>query len=183
MPLDASILTTGEEICPSCLRPFEAAPFAPPEPRPEVVSSILEAGPEGGVPCARHAGNVAVGNCSRCGVFMCSLCKIDIDGMQLCPSCFDRLSSEGVLSSAQTRIRDYRGLAVTFGVFGCLFYIFGLITGPATLYYAGKGFRQSRQLGDRGGYVSLIVALLLGLSQIASSIAILWAIVSEFNSL
>lgn len=181
MPLDASILTTGLEICPACSCLFEAAPFTPPEPRPEVVSSILEAGPEGGVPCARHAGNVAVGNCSRCGVFMCSLCKIDIDGMELCPSCFDRLSSEGVLSSAQSRIRDYRGLAVTFGVFGCLFYIFGLLTGPATLYYAGKGFRQSRQLGDRGGYVSLIVAILLGLSQIASSIAIIWAIVSEMG--
>ena len=92
-----------------------------------------------------------------------------------------RLSSEGALSSAQTRIRDYRGLAVSFGVFGCLFYIFGLITGPATLYYAGKGFRQSRQLGDRGGYLSLIIAIFLGLSQIASSIAILWAIVSEMG--
>src|SRR5215210_1956050 len=167
MPLDASILDTGEQRCPSCSGTFWATPFAPPEPRAEAVASILEAGPEGGVPCARHSGNVAVASCSRCGVFMCSLCKIDIDGLELCPSCFDRLASEGALVSTQTRIRDYRGMAVTLGVVGCFMYIFGLITGPATFYLAWRGFRQRRELGDQGGVWSLVVAVVLGALQIA----------------
>lgn len=179
MPLDASILDAGEQRCPSCARPFWATPFAPPEPRAEAVASILEAGPEGGVACARHAGNVAVANCSRCGVFMCSLCRIAIDGMELCPACFDRLSSEGVISPGQTRIRDYRGMAITLGIFGCLVYVFGLITGPLTFYFVWRGFRQRRELGDRGGVLSLIVAALLGVLQIAVTVAIIIAIVSE----
>jgi hypothetical protein len=167
MALDASILGTGEQRCPACSGTFWATAFTPPEPRAEAVASILEAGPEGGVPCARHAGNAAVASCSRCGVYMCTLCRIEIDGLELCPACFDRLSNEGALVSAQTRIRDYRGMAITLGIVGCFMYVFGFITGPATFYLAWRGFKQRRELGDRGGVLSLIVAVLLGLAQIA----------------
>lgn len=178
MALDASILETGEQKCPSCSGTFWGTPFAPPEPRAEAVASILEAGPEGGVACARHAGNVAVASCSRCGVFMCSLCKIDIDGLELCPSCFDRLASEGALASTQTRIRDYRGMAFTLGVVGCLVYIFGLVTGPLTFYLVWRGFRQRRELGDRGGVLSLLVSIVLGILQIVIAGFLIVALVS-----
>jgi hypothetical protein len=181
MALDASVLAPGEQSCPSCSRSFHATPFAPPEPRAEVVASIVEAGPAGGVACGRHAGNAAVANCSRCGVFMCSLCRIAIDGMELCPACFDRLSSEGALAGAQTRIRDYRGLAITFGVFGCLVYVFGLITGPLTFYFVWKGFRQRRELGDSGGVLSLLFAALLGLLQIGVTVTVIFALVAGLS--
>jgi uncharacterized paraquat-inducible protein A len=175
-PVDLSILEAGEQICPRCLDPYLAMPFTPPEPRRltvETLVEIIEVGPAGAVPCGRHAGNAAVANCSRCGVFMCSLCRLAIDGQELCPGCFDRLSSEGVLSSARNRIRDYRGLSLSLGVLGSLFCVFGVLTGPLTLYTVFRGVQQKRRMNEAGGALSLLVAGLLGLVQTVMSTAII----------
>ncbi|HYN21037.1 MAG TPA: hypothetical protein VE078_08760 [Thermoanaerobaculia bacterium] len=177
--LDLERMGAGEQRCVTCDAVFLATPFQPPEIRLRV-GSIAEAGPEGAVPCARHSGNAAVGNCTRCGVFMCNLCKIEIEGQELCPSCFDRLSAEGGLSSAQTRIRDYRGLALSLGVIGLLFSCFGLLTGPVTLYFVAQAVRQRRQWNERGGTPALVTASVFGVLQIGISI---FFIVSLFADL
>jgi hypothetical protein len=176
-PVDLSLLEAGEQICPRCLDPYLATPFTPPEPRRLTVETLIEmgpaAGPAGAVPCARHAGNAAVANCSRCGVFMCSLCRLAIDGQELCPGCFDRLSSEGVLSSARSRVRDYRGLSLSLGVLGSLFCVFGVLTGPLTLYTVYRGVQQKRRMNEAGGTLSLLVAGFLGLLQTVLSTALI----------
>lgn len=174
--LEAARMIAGGQVCPRCARPFLATPFFPPEPRVQV-ETLAAAGPEGAVPCARHAGNAAVANCSRCGVFMCSLCRIEIDGQELCPTCFERLSAEGVLSTSQNRYRDYRGLSLSVGVLGCLVYFLGLLTGPATLYLAYLGYRQRKQMNESGGIVSLVAAILLGLTQIGFGLFLIFALV------
>lgn len=167
--LDLERMVAGEQRCVACDGAFLGTPFRPPVLR-ERVGSVAEAGPEGAVPCARHPGNAAVGNCSRCGVFMCNLCRIEIEGQELCPGCFDRLTAQGVLSGAQTRIRDYRGMAVSFGVLGLLFSCFGLITGPVTLFLVAQAVRQKRLWNEKGGTASLVLAGLLGALQIAISV-------------
>ena len=168
--LDLDLLPAGEQRCPRCGDLFLATAFKPPEVRVRV-GSVAEAGPEGAVPCARHAGNAAVGNCTRCGVFMCALCRIEIEGQELCPGCFDRLASEGVLASTRTRIRDFRGMALTLGVLGlATAAIFGLLSGPIVLYFAAQSFRQRRLWNEKGGVASLVVAILLGLAHMAIGI-------------
>lgn len=170
--LDLERMMAGEQRCVACGVVFLGTPFRPPVLR-ERVGSVAEAGPEGAVPCARHPGNAAVDNCSRCGVFMCNLCRIEIEGQELCPGCFDRLTAQGVLSGAQTRIRDYRGMAVSFGVLGLLFSCFGLITGPVTLFFVAQAVRQKRQWNEQGGTPALVLAGLLGALQIAFSILLI----------
>lgn len=177
--LDLDRMVAGEHRCAACGGVFLGTPFRPPVLR-ERVGSVAEAGPEGAVPCARHPGNAAVGNCTRCGIFMCNLCRIEIEGQELCPGCFDRLTAQGGLSAAQTRIRDYRGLAVSFGVFGLLFWCAGLLTGPATLFFVAQAVRQKRLWNEKGGTLSLVIAGLLGAVQIAASVLFL---VSLFASL
>ncbi|HEX5715601.1 MAG TPA: hypothetical protein VF179_05540 [Thermoanaerobaculia bacterium] len=167
--VDLDRMVAGEHRCASCGGIFLATPFRPPALR-ERVGSVAEAGPEGAIPCARHAGNAAVDNCSRCGVFMCNLCRIEIEGQELCPGCFDRLTAQGVLSGAQTRIRDYRGMAVSLGVVGLLFSCFGLLTGPVTLFFVAQAVRQKRLWNEKGGTLALVIAGLLGVTQIAMSI-------------
>lgn len=177
--LDLDRLPAGEQRCPRCGRVFLGTAFRPPEIR-ERVGTIAEAGPEGAVPCARHAGNAAVGNCTRCGVFMCALCRIEIEGQELCPGCFDRLSAEGVLASATTRVRDFRGMALTLGLLGLpMSAVFGLLSGPIVLFFVARAFRQRRLWNEKGGAVSLIVAVLLGLSHIAVGILFVIALFVE----
>jgi hypothetical protein len=84
--------------------------FDPVEPR-VVVPDLAGTGPEGAAPCTRHARNQAEAACARCGQFMCALCRIDADQKTYCPGCFDRLSAEGSLTSAVTRVRNYAGWA------------------------------------------------------------------------
>ena len=178
--LDLDRLTAGEQRCPSCGVVFLATPFRPPELR-ERVESVAGAGPEGAVPCARHPGNASVGNCTRCGVFMCGLCRIEIEGQELCPGCFDRLTAEGVLSATRTRIRDYRGMAIVVGLLGMLASFLGLITGPLTLFFVAQAVRQKRRWNETGGITSLVIASLLGLAQIGISIALIVAMFAAFN--
>lgn len=177
--VDLERMSAGEQRCVTCNAVFLATPFQPPVVRVRV-GSIAEAGPEGAMPCARHSGNAAIGNCTRCGVFMCDLCKIEIEGQELCPSCFDRLSAEGELSSVQTRMRDFRGLALSFSVLGCLFSCFGLITGPLTFYLIAQAVRQRRLRNESGGIPALLTACLLAVAQILISI---FVIVSLFATL
>jgi hypothetical protein len=177
--LDLERLAAGEQLCVTCGGVFLATPFRPPVLK-ERVGSVAEAGPEGAVPCARHSGNAAVANCSRCGVFMCNLCRIEIEGQELCPGCFDRLSAEGVLSGAQTRIRDYRGMAFSLGVLGLLLSCFGLLTGPVTLFFVAQALRQRRHWNEKGGIPALVLASLLALVQIAIG---LFVVAGLFTSL
>ncbi|MFP5288318.1 MAG: hypothetical protein ACLGI9_21460 [Thermoanaerobaculia bacterium] len=179
--LDLERMVAGEQRCVACGAVFLGTPFRPPVLR-ERVGSVAEAGPEGAVPCARHPGNAAVGNCSRCGVFMCNLCRIEIEGQELCPGCFDRLTAQGVLFGAQTRIRDYRGLAVSFGVLGLVISCFGLITGPMTLFYVAQAVRQKRQWNEKGGAASLVLASLLGLAQIVISLFFIVGLFTAFSA-
>jgi hypothetical protein len=176
-PVDLSFFEAGEQICPRCLDAYLATPFYPPEPRRPAVEALAAAGPAGAVPCGRHAGNAAVANCSRCGVFMCSLCHLSIDGQELCPGCFDRLSSEGVLPSARNRARDYRGISLGLGVLGSLFCVFGLLTGPLTLYTVFRGVQQKRQMNEAGGALTLVIAAVLGVLQTAMSIAVIVGVI------
>src|SRR5262249_54209757 len=149
------------QSCTSCSGPFEATPLAPPE-RRVVVSALAEAGPAGSVACAQHAGNAAIAHCSRCGVFICALCRVQIDGQELCPPCFDRLAAEGALPSVRSRVRNYRGLALMTGLGGCWLYFLGFLTGPVTLYLALQAVRQRRRLEESDGLATVVVATLLG---------------------
>jgi hypothetical protein len=168
-PLLVELIAAGEQRCVACTRAFEATPFSPSDVR-VVVQGIAEAGPAGAVPCAQHSGNAAVANCSRCGVFMCDLCRVQIDGRELCPACFDRLAAEGALPSARSRVRNYRGLALLAGLGGCWMYFLGLLTGPLTIYLAIQAQRQRRRLQESDGLLTVIAAFLLGVMQICGGL-------------
>lgn len=170
-------MVPGEQICPHCLRSYLSTPFTPPEPPRPRVESLALAGPAGGVPCARHAGNAAVASCARCGVFMCALCRIEIDGQELCPGCFDRLSSEGVLSSARNRLRDYQGLSLSLAVLGFLLCPLGLLTGPATFYTIYRAVQQRRRWNEGGRPFPLWIAGLLAVLQMAGGVFMIWSMI------
>jgi hypothetical protein len=173
-------LPAGETACPECGKTFLAAPFRPPVVR-ERIASMAEAGPSGAAPCGLHSGNAAIGNCTRCGVFFCALCRIPVDDQELCPGCFDRLTADESLSTARNRIRDYRGMALSLGIFGLMLSCLGLITGPLTLYLVTQAVRQRRRWKESGGTASLVLSVLLGLAQIGFSILVLLALFADFG--
>jgi uncharacterized paraquat-inducible protein A len=154
-------LKSGQQTCPACNHLFEAVRFDPVEPR-VVVPDLAGTGPEGAAPCARHARNQAEAACSRCGQFMCALCRIDSDQKTFCPGCFDRLSAEGSLASSVTRVRNYAGWA-GICVIASLFVYFlpSPVTGPLGILFCIKGLKEKRARKESDGVVKLYLMMLV----------------------
>ncbi|MBI3857920.1 MAG: hypothetical protein HY293_19755, partial [Planctomycetes bacterium] len=134
----------------------------PVEPR-VVVPDLAGVGPEGAAPCTRHARNQAEAACARCGQFMCSLCRIDADQKTYCPRCFDRLSAEGTLASAVTRVRNYAGWASICLLVSYLFLFIAPITGPLGIIFCVRGLKDKKSRNESDGIARLYVLMALSL--------------------
>lgn len=142
--------------CFSCGRSFEATPFRAVEQRHDPVHAVT-ATPDGvAAACANHARNAAVTSCQRCGLFICALCEMNLGDRSHCPSCFDRIRTEGTL---QTRYRDYATMSVSAAVIGLL--CMSLPIGPFVIYWAYKGIRQRRNEGR--GIAGMVTVLGFGI--------------------
>ena len=171
-PVDPRQLVSGPQTCAWCARSYEAMRFDPVLPDLSVLRTV-EAGPEASHACANHSGNLAVTHCSRCGVFMCALCRIDADAMVLCPGCFDRLMAEGSLRSAIATYRDYGRQASALAVLGLLLIFVGPIAGPASVYFARKRLAQLQVQKEREGRAGLYFIQVLGVLETILGIAAL----------
>ncbi len=168
--LNAATLRSGTLICDYCNRPFEATVFQPPQRRQQFTEVVGAAGPEGANACANHARNAAVTSCQRCGLFICSLCDMNMGTGSYCPSCFDRVRSEGTLKPVATRRRDYASLARLTAIVGILFWFAWPILGGMVVYYAPKAMKQRREQGR--STAGMVVVMILGILEIIGGFAI-----------
>jgi uncharacterized paraquat-inducible protein A len=142
--------------------------FHPPT-RSARVLQLVQSGPEAAGACANHPRNAAVTNCERCGIFICSLCELEVDGTKYCPACFERLAQEGAIHSARTRFRAYGSLAALSAVAGLFLSgaFLGFPLGGLALYYVGKGFRTRRDTGST--VFGLVLVTIIALAAISCS--------------
>jgi hypothetical protein len=169
----------GPQRCVSCGSSYQAVFFAP-----VVDPVIIPVAAQGtAVPCARHVRNAAEVSCQRCGAFMCTLCRIDSDGMSLCPACFDRLSSEGALPSARNSYRDYGRLALHATFLGILFWPVGPIVGPFAIITAIKGLKALALPGVRISKTRCVIAIILGALEIVFSVIIILVMMHSWHPL
>ena len=174
--VDFPAMRDGEQTCAKCHTAFVARVFHPPQ-RSARALQLAQLGPDGATSCANHARNAAVANCARCGLFICSLCQITIEEGTWCPSCFDRLSKEGRVAGATTRVRDYASLSITMALLSLfIFPITGIPLGSLSIYYAIKGFRNRDNATV--GTIGLIIALLMAIGGIAAGLFFLISIVA-----
>ena len=171
-----SIGSSGAARCPLCLREFRAVRFNPPQ-RARALPQAIDGRLDAGQPCATHPRNAAVTGCQRCGSFMCDLCRIDVDGRTLCPACFERLSAEGSLESTRTTFRDYPGLAGVTVTAGCLIWFLAAFFGPFAIYYAVKGLKQKKEMGEEEGKAMLWIAIVLAVIQTGGGLFFIGALI------
>jgi hypothetical protein len=186
--IDPGAILSNPVSCPVCLREFEAVLFDPP-PSGASVPRVAEAGPEGANPCGHHPGNVAAEHCTRCGVFMCALCRIETDGRVLCPACFERLVDAGELPSLVAHYRDYGHMQLSLVLLGLVivalgalsgpaapyFVVVGMVMGPSSIYFGVKERERRRRIDDPGGGIRHTVLFVLAAVE---ALAGLWAIAS-----
>jgi hypothetical protein len=140
----------------------------------------VQSGPEAAGACANHPRNAAVTNCERCGIFICSLCELEVDGTKYCPACFERLAQEGAIHSARTRFRAYGSLAGLSAVAGLFLSgaFLGLPLGVLALYYVGKGFRTRRDSG--ASVFGLVLAAIFAMAAISASVGMVFLYTHSF---
>lgn len=149
-PLAADEIRSGTLICPHCNHRFEATAFTPPERKhAAAITEVTSVGPEGANSCANHARNAATASCQRCGLFICSLCDMNVGTGSYCPSCFERVRTEGTLQAAARRYRDYAAMARSAVIAGLLFSMMflGLPFGAVGFYYSIRARKQRRDEG------------------------------------
>jgi uncharacterized paraquat-inducible protein A len=173
-PVPEPWLTNGQVICPECGGDFEATLFNPVERKPGATRIIDEA-PEGANLCANHARNAAVTSCQRCGLFICSLCEMNVGSGSYCPACFSKLQTEGTLGDAARRYRDYTLLARSAAILGVLMWFLSIPFGALTIYWAVKGRKQRRDMGKKTSMA--VVLLILGVVEIIGGFALIGFIV------
>ncbi len=152
------MVRTGKQDCPSCRGSFEAVRFDPVKP---VVSipQLAGVGVEAAAPCARHTRNQAVASCTRCGQFMCALCRIDAEGAAYCPPCFDRLSSEGVVPGGAMRLKNYAGFASACLLGSYFMFFIAPITGSIGIYFCVLGLKDKKKRNEKDGVIRLYFLL------------------------
>jgi len=179
-PLPLESITLGEDICPHCQGFFTASVFHPPQHVTRVLQ-LAQTGPEGqtAASCANHPRNAAVTNCERCGLFICSLCELDLYGEKYCPSCFDRLTQNGGTDHAQTRFRDWRTLSFATAVIALILsgLVIGVPLGVLSIYYAIRCIRDSQWSNDK--LFLIIISVLMALVSIAIGVVVLSAMLSK----
>ena len=178
--LTSDWIRSGTITCPYCSRAFEATAFSPPPRKQVVTTEVVTVGPEGANACANHARNAATASCQRCGLFICGLCDMNVGSGSYCPSCFERVRTEGTLHTAARRYRDFATMARSSAIAGIFFsFMFiGLPFGAVAMYYGVKARKQRRNEGRStvGVTFTVIVGALEVLAGLAGITFILYSI-------
>jgi hypothetical protein len=78
--------------------------------------------------CALHAGNGAVGTCSRCGNFICAVCRTTWHESTVCPACLERAMESGEAVPSEKRANWWQAvLALVLGTGGWAVMILGFV--------------------------------------------------------
>lgn len=165
--LTSDWIHTGTIVCPDCNRPFEATAFSPAPPKLQVAEAVGTTVGETNA-CANHARNAATTNCTRCGLFICALCDMNVGSGSYCPACFDRVRAEGTLTTVAKKVRDYGAMARVAAVVG-LFFTFafiGPVFGILSLYYQAKARKQRREFGEDPWSAGIVFVMLMSILEI-----------------
>jgi ribosomal protein L37AE/L43A len=167
--LTSDWIRSGTIVCPDCNRPFEATAFNPAQAKLKVAEAVGTTVGESNA-CANHARNAATTNCTRCGLFICALCDMNVGTGSYCPSCFDRVRTEGALPTIAKKTRDFGAMARVSAVAGLVFTLafLGPLFGILSLYYQAKARKQRREIGEDPWHAGMVVVMLLAILEIGA---------------
>ena len=129
----AGTVEPDKSRCPHCHEPiFERAGG------PKLVS---EGGDTGNGICAMHGDNVAIGTCTRCGNFLCPVCRSKWIGGVFCFACVERLMGEDTVNPEERR--SHRRQAMVSMVLGIIAWVSTILAASPLLALSGWQNDQS----------------------------------------
>jgi len=174
---DPVTLTT----CPSCRQNLELTLLPGYGRELEVGRSAMERIGDSDAACYFHTTKKAELPCDRCGRFLCALCRLELNGQNLCPTCFGAGAKKGTLPSLERERFRWDNLAWILAVGPvatlCLWWltpvtcIAALTVGVWKLNSPPSRIHRSRV---RLILAMIVAALLLGAAVVGTLYLVIW---------
>jgi len=175
-PLPKWELATGDTaVCTECgsrnmVRVFPAA-FSGNAP------AKAEQALEGEAACFDHPAKRAVGACTQCGRFVCTLCSVEFGGETWCPSCVAAGAGKARAARPVTSRTLYDSIALLVPLAAIVFYPFMILAAPASLVLTAMRWNRPLSLVRRWRW-RFLLAILLSLLEVGLWVAIIWLMVT-----
>lgn len=115
--------------------------------------------------CYFHAERVAAFTCTRCGRFLCSLCRIDWSGEDVCASCLEATTKGTEAHTLASDRFHFDSLALTLSTAGILSGFLSVLTAPLALGLAIFTFKNDCSIAPRSK-IRFILAMLFSAATI-----------------
>ncbi|HZS53739.1 MAG TPA: hypothetical protein VFA65_05005 [Bryobacteraceae bacterium] len=122
--------------------------------------------------CFFHMDRVAAFTCSRCGRFLCALCRISWAGEDLCPACLQTANSSQKTTQLSSGRFHTDSLALALSTLPLLGGFLSIVTAPVALGFALFTFNRECSIAPRTKIRS-ILAILFSATTIAIWIVVL----------
>lgn len=116
--------------------------------------------------CYFHADRVAAFMCTRCGRFLCPLCRIAWAGEDVCASCLEAAARGKEGAQLASDRFHYDSLALTLSTAGLLTGFLSILTAPFALGFSLFTFRRECSIAPRSK-IRFILAIVFSLATIA----------------
>jgi hypothetical protein len=84
--------------------------------------------------CFKHPEHAAVVACDNCGIYLCALCDLEIEGQHLCPDCLNKGKEN--LKTIRDKCVLHDETALALAIFPMLIFYFVVITAPVAIVYS-----------------------------------------------
>ncbi len=172
---------TGRLRCGGCGLVFDLYVLKPAV-RPATPEPLSGAAPEAATEdkpaCVVHPQNASVVACSRCGDYICEVCRIRMEGGELCPKCFEHRVDHAELRSLQRKFRlaQYSVVVGIVSNIGALLMPYIAVFGGMVAVALGiRALIQIRKKPGLSGKKSAVTGIILGVTSILLSIA--WLVI------
>ena len=178
-PIDPHYLNVDHAVdCSGCgselrTRVFPALYHRPAATPAAIITAATEAS------CFYHSENLAVAACDSCGRFVCGICKIEISGRSVCPSCINSGIKTRKLIGLESHRTMYDTVALLLATIPSFLLWPSILTAPAAIYVSVRYWRAPSSIVRRSK-IRFILAVVLALAQIGFWIAIAILLVSRW---
>jgi hypothetical protein len=148
---------------------------------PSMPTAAEMAASVGDATCFYHASKRAVAPCSRCGRFVCALCKVELSGETWCPECIEAGRTRKRVVNLENQRTLYDSIALALSTWPMLFLYPSLVAAPAALIFSIMCWKRPTSIVRRHSKIRFVLAIIFSLLQIAFWIAMIIFIVYQFR--
>lgn len=173
-PLE-KFLGGGEPIpCPACGKRllFEIFPaILSAHKKGEKAEAILESAHAS---CFHHPDKAASAICDECGIYLCSLCDLEVENRHLCSSCLKK--SKEKIKSLKADAVLYDDIVLAVAAVSTLVFYFAVITAPFVIIYSIMKWKKVNVPYRRWSQLRFSIAIGLGVIQLTAITVIIYLI-------